>query len=101
MNNRASRGLLDTSVVIDLDSVPETALPQDTAIAAITLAELSAGLHTTSDPAGRSARAGRLQRSQVVWDPLPFGANAARHYGHLVALVAAAGRKPRPHRLDS
>jgi predicted nucleic acid-binding protein len=100
MSSPAGRGLLDTSVVIDLDAVPETALPQETAIAAITLAELSAGLHTTSDPAERAARAGRLQRAEAVWDPLPFDANAARHYGHLVALVVAAGRKPRPRRLD-
>jgi len=87
-------------VVIDLDVVPETALPLETAIAAVTLAELSAGIHTTNDAAERAARAGRLQRAEAVWDPLPFDANAARNYGHLVALVVAAGRKPRPRRLD-
>lgn len=95
-----NRGLLDTSVVIDLDVVPEEALPQETVIGAITLAELSAGLHTTEDVGERAGRAARLQRAEAAWDPLPFDANAARQYGHLVALVLAAGRSHRPRRLD-
>jgi toxin FitB len=100
MTSAVSRGLLDTSVVIDLDVLPESALPAETAIAAVTLAELSAGLHTAVDPAERAARAGRLQRAEAAWEPLPFDASAARRYGQLVALVLAAGRKHRPRRLD-
>jgi predicted nucleic acid-binding protein len=37
---------------------------------------------------------------EASYDPLPFDASAARHYGHLVAQVIAAGQNPRPRRLD-
>jgi len=37
------RGLIDTSVVIDLERVAPDALPSEIAIAAVTLAELAAG----------------------------------------------------------
>lgn len=94
------RGVLDTSVVIDLAWMPDDALPAESTIAAVTLAELSAGLHTTADPVERAARAGRLQRAEATWEPLPFDAGAARRYGQLVAHVIAAGRRHRPRRLD-
>jgi predicted nucleic acid-binding protein len=44
-----SRGLLDTSVVIDLDAIDSDRLPETTAIAAVTLAELAKGPHATAD----------------------------------------------------
>jgi len=100
MMSTPERGVLDTSVVIDMNSLPEDRLPAESTIAAVTMAELSAGLHTTNDPAERAARAGRLQRAEAAWEPLPFDAGAARQYGQLVALVIAAGRKHRPRRLD-
>jgi predicted nucleic acid-binding protein len=93
-------GLLDTSVIIDLDTLQEHTLPTRSAIAAVTLAELAAGPHTTSDPRQRAARTARLQVLEASYDPLPFDAAAARHYGHLVAHVIAAGQNPRPRRLD-
>jgi predicted nucleic acid-binding protein len=96
----SAQGLLDTSVVIDLDSLPDASLPAESTIAAVTLAELSAGLHTTGDPLERAARAGRLQRAEAAWEPLPFDAGVARRYGHLVALVLASGRDHRPRRMD-
>jgi predicted nucleic acid-binding protein len=37
------RGLLDTSVVIDHDVIDPAALPDESAISAVTLAELAAG----------------------------------------------------------
>jgi predicted nucleic acid-binding protein len=100
MTSAAERGVLDTSVIIDMDALPDDKLPAESTITAITMAELSAGLHTTTDPAERAARAGRLQRAEAAWEPLPFDANAARRYGQLVALVVAAGRQHRPRRLD-
>jgi predicted nucleic acid-binding protein len=100
MTSAAERGVLDTSVIIDMDALPEDKLPAESTITAITMAELSAGLHTTTDPAERAARAGRLQRAEAAWEPLPFDSNAARRYGQLVALVVAAGRQHRPRRLD-
>lgn len=93
--NRPERGLLDTSVVIDLETIPATSLPVEVAISAITLAELAAGPHATDDPAERSRRQDRLQRTEATFDPLPFGADAARAYGRVFTAVTDAGRKPR------
>src|SRR5947209_14286515 len=47
------RGLLDTSVVIDLGTLDPWQLPQEVAVSAITMAELAAGPHATSDPEER------------------------------------------------
>jgi predicted nucleic acid-binding protein len=100
MADRHESGLLDTSVVIDLDKLSEDGLPVNAAIATVTLAELGAGLHTTRDPIERAARLTRLQFVEATVEPLPFDTSAARHYSHLVALVIAAGQNPRPRRMD-
>lgn len=94
-NERPARGLLDTSVVIDLEAIPANLLPIEVAISSITLAELAAGPHATNDPAERSRRQDRLQRTEAAFDPLPFDADTARAYGRVFAAVAGAGRKPR------
>ena len=96
---RPSRGLLDTSVVIDLERISADELPSEVAISAITMAELTAGPHATTDPAERSRRQDRLQRTEAAFDPLPFTTEAARAYGRVFAAVAAAGRKPRGARV--
>jgi predicted nucleic acid-binding protein len=93
-----ARGLVDTSVVIDLDRVAGDALPDEIAIAAVTLAELAAGPHATDDPAERARRQERLQRVEATFDAIPFDADAARAYGRVYAEVAAAGRKARGRR---
>ena len=93
-----ARGLVDTSVVIDLDRVYGDALPGEVALAAMTLAELAAGPHATDDPAERARRQERLQRVEATFDPIPFDAVAARAYGRVYAEVAAAGRKARGRR---
>lgn len=89
------RGLLDTSVVIDLDHLDVAALPGEVAIAAITLAELAAGPHATTDPDERARRQDRLQRAEATFDAVPFDTEAARAYGRIYAAVVAAGRKAR------
>lgn len=94
-DTRPARGLLDTSVVIDLDAVDPGRLPLQVAISSLTLAELAAGPHATDDPHERARRQDRLQRAEAAFDPLPFGAEAARAYGRVYAAVATAGRKPR------
>ena len=86
-------GLLDTSVVIDLEHLDATSLPAACAISAITMAELSAGPHTTTDPKVAASRQERLQRAEAAFDPIPFDADAARAYGRIVAAIAAAGRR--------
>jgi predicted nucleic acid-binding protein len=93
--DRPVRGLLDTSVVIDLDQFEWGDLPEQVAISAITMAELAAGPHATSDPDEQGRRQDRLQRAEAVFDPLPFDADAARAYGRIYAAVAGAGHKAR------
>lgn len=94
------RGLLDTSVVIDHDILDHSLLPDEAAISAITLAELAAGPHATSDAAERARRQDRLQWAAATWDPLPFDADAARMYGRIFVAVRAAGRAPRARLAD-
>lgn len=92
---RPLRGILDTSVVIDLESIDAELLPIEVAVTAITMAELAAGPHATADPAERARRQDRLQRAEAVFDPLPFDNSAARSYGRIYAAVLASGRKAR------
>jgi predicted nucleic acid-binding protein len=97
-NDRHARGLVDTSVLIDLDHIEPSALPLELAVSAVTMAELAAGPHATADPAERARRQDRLQRAEATFDPLPVDATVARAYGRVYASVAAAGRKPRGRR---
>ena len=87
--------MLDTSVVIALDELDPERLPVEMAVSAITMAELAAGPHATSDPDERARRQDRLQRTEATFEPFPFDADAARAYGRIYAAVVAAGRKAR------
>ncbi len=93
--SRPLQGLLDTSVVIDLDRLDPSKLPIEVAVSAITMAELAAGPHAASDADERGRRQDRLQRAEAAFDPLPFDSEAARAYGRIYAAVTAAGRKAR------
>ena len=95
---RHPRGLIDTSVVIDLGRIEPTDLPLEFAVSAITMAELAAGPHATADPAERARRQDRLQRAEATFEPLPVDATVARAYGRVYAAVGAAGRKARGRR---
>jgi predicted nucleic acid-binding protein len=53
-DRRHGRGLIDTSVVIDLEQVDAAALPEELVVSAMTMAELTAGPHATDDPAERA-----------------------------------------------
>jgi predicted nucleic acid-binding protein len=92
---RPERGVLDTSVVVDLDDIDPSKLPISVAVSALTMAELGAGPHATADPDERGRRQDRLQRAEATFDPLPFDGEAARAYGRVFASVVAAGRKAR------
>lgn len=94
-DDHPTRGLLDTSVVIDLESVAVHELPAEVAISTVTMAELAAGPHATDDPAERARRQDRVQRTEATFDPIPFSADAARAYGRTTAAIAARGRKVR------
>ena len=98
------RGLLDTNIMILRKWISPTELPAEMAISAVTLAELSAGPHEVrrndeqnnyDEHAERARRLAVLQRAENEFDPIPFGAEAARAYGRVVAAVITAGRKPR------
>ncbi|MDP2321695.1 MAG: type II toxin-antitoxin system VapC family toxin [Acidobacteriota bacterium] len=95
---RHPRGLIDTSVVIDLEQIAADALPLELAVSAVTMAELAAGPHATADPAERARRQDRLQRAEATFEPLPMDAEVARAYGRVYAAVAASGRKARGRR---
>jgi predicted nucleic acid-binding protein len=95
---RHVRGLLDTSVIIDLNRIAPEQLPDEPAICTVTLAELAAGPHAAADPDERARRQDHLQRIEAIFDPLPFDADAARAYGRVYAAIAAAGRKARGRR---
>jgi predicted nucleic acid-binding protein len=88
--------MVDTSVLID--PPPESALPTEVSVAAITLAELVAGVHASRDPNERATRQDRLQRVEATLEALPFDADAARAYGRVFAAITAGGRKARGKR---
>ncbi|WP_066906496.1 type II toxin-antitoxin system VapC family toxin [Millisia brevis] len=100
MPDEPQRGLLDTNILILRHGIDPEELPDEMAISAITLAELSAGVHLVSGNDARAAderarRAAVLQRVENEFDPLPFDADAARIFGRISAAVQARGRTPR------
>jgi predicted nucleic acid-binding protein len=95
-----TRGLLDTSVLIDHDVIDPTLLPDESAISTITLAELAAGPHATEDKNERARRQDRLQWASTTWDALPFDGEAARMYGRMFAAARAAGQSSRSRLAD-
>jgi predicted nucleic acid-binding protein len=96
---RAPRGVIDTSVVIDFEQLEVGQLPLELAVSAITMAELAAGPHATTDANERARRQDRLQRAEAAFDPLPFDGEAARAYGRIYAAEVATGRKARGARV--
>lgn len=94
-DERHRRGLLDTSVVIDIEMLDPSQLPMEVAVSAVTMAELAAGPHATPDPEERGRRQDRLQRAEATFDPLPFDTDAARAYGRIFSAVMSTGRKAR------
>lgn len=92
---RLSAGLLDTSVVIDLDIVDAELLPLTVGVSAITMAELAAGPSAARNPDERARRQDRLQRAEAAFEAIPFSSDAARAYGRVHAAVVTAGRQPR------
>jgi predicted nucleic acid-binding protein len=95
-----TRGLLDTSVVVDHDVLDVARLPDESAISAITLAELAAGPHATSDAQERARRQDRLQWAAQTWDAIAFDGEAARSYARIFAATRAVGRATRPRLAD-
>ena len=95
MSESGSRGLLDTSVIIDFDQIDSAQLPDEAAISAVTIAELAAGPHAARDATERARRQDRLQWAASRWDPLPVDTEVARAYGRVYAAVRESGRSSR------
>jgi predicted nucleic acid-binding protein len=108
-DERPRQGMLDTNILILRGWIEPSELPDEMAISAITLAELSAGPHevrsndeqaTYDERAERARRLEILQRAESEFDPVPFDAEAARIYGRVTAAILAVGRKPRRRVVD-
>ena len=95
-------GLLDTSAVLALRGLRDTALLPDVAlISAVTLAELSVGPLVASDDAERARRQAQLQQAEADFDPIPFDARAARAYAQVAAAYRRSGRKSAVRSFDA
>jgi hypothetical protein len=91
-----SSGLLDTSVIIDWDSREVAdALPDESTISSITLAELTAGPRLASTGVESARRQSRLQEVEAMFNPIPFDVYAARSYGAIVTAVTEVGHSHR------
>lgn len=94
------RGLLDTNIVIHWDRLDPDELPAETAISAVTVAELAAGVHAAQTAPARAARVDLLQRVEATFDPIAFDVAAARAYGRIAAAARSSGRSPRARVAD-
>jgi predicted nucleic acid-binding protein len=100
VSGRPLVGVLDTCTYIDLLDLDTKDLPERWELTVVSLAELHQGIGMAKDPFTRAARAEVLSSAVKKFDPLPFDGNAVPRYGSLVALTVAAGRDPRPRRMD-
>lgn len=87
-------------MVIDHDVIDPALLPDESAISAVTLAELAAGPHATENKDERARRQDRLQWATATWEPLPFDAESARMYGRMFAAARTSGRSSRARLAD-
>ena len=89
------RGLLDTSILIALESdrvLDFDALPDESAISVITLAELESGVYLASDDSARADRLATLNAAQRRHEPLPISPEVASVFARLTATIKRAGK---------
>ncbi|MDN5860387.1 MAG: type II toxin-antitoxin system VapC family toxin [Pseudonocardia sp.] len=80
--------------------IDEARLPNQMELTAVTMAELHQGVAMAADAEMRARRTEQLAAAIVDFEPLPFDGPAAARYGSLVGLTLAAGRSPKPRRMD-
>lgn len=89
-----SPALLDTSVLIAQESgrgLDHAAIPEETAISVVTVAELHAGVLPAADTATRARRLATVDAVSMV-EPVPVTAEAARHWAVLRVRLLEEGR---------
>ncbi len=86
------RGLFDTSVVL---GPPSPALPDESAISVISVAEIKLGVLVASNALERASRLARLIEVERVYSPLPVDDDVATAYATIVAAERERGRRPR------
>ena len=94
-------GLLDTSVVVDLNVLGAQDLPVFPVISTVTLAELSVGPLVSGNDTQRRARQLVLQHAESTFDPLPFDAACARRFGQVAGELRNSGSKSRARAFDA
>lgn len=90
-----TRGLLDTSVFIASESgraLDVRALPDESYVSVVTLAELRAGVLAATEPRTRALRLATLE-SVAGLEPLEIGAGAAAAWAEMRVALAQAGRR--------
>lgn len=90
------RGLLDTTVLIAREQGrPIGALPEESAISVITLAELHIGVLLADEPRVRAQRMRSLSEVDRSFDALPIDKDVARNFATIVADARRQGSKPK------
>jgi predicted nucleic acid-binding protein len=95
LGERSDRGLIDTSVAIDLETVNVSRLPVEIAVSALTLAELAGGPVAAKTEEDRARRQEHLQRVEATFECLDFDPRCARAFGPIYTATRAIGRNPR------
>lgn len=90
-----TRGLLDTSVVIDI-AEHVVALPEEVAISAVTIAEIHYGVLVARTAEQRARRLELLGFLEREVDRLPVDDDVARAFARLRAQAREGGQRPRP-----
>jgi predicted nucleic acid-binding protein len=95
----ADAGILDTCVVIELggDKIDDSCVPDEQAITAVTLGELSVGPLIAEDADEAAKRQLRLQAVELRFAraTLSYDAAAARVFGRIMASALQSGRSSR------
>ncbi|WP_067666996.1 type II toxin-antitoxin system VapC family toxin [Nocardia miyunensis] len=93
-------GLLDTCVLIDISTIDAADLPVQPQISTLTIAELGLGIAMATTPAVLALRTERMLEFEHIFEPIPFCPAAARRFTSMAKLVIAAGRNPKPRKVD-